>query len=386
MGRLAGGLAAAFTLLAVGCAHHPALNTYRLMRQDDGQVLVPPNVKGPQLAQRSFTAKVAQGKGACAIQSGPVQYQVRKRKIRVTVDRDALARQKQPGWLSDWTMQAEAQGCVAAGQGRKLGELIVESVPLDSLVAFRLLHASDVQSGYVELGPENKVEVRSPILREAAPADVPVGEITGISGQDASVNVDLKISSSVIGFETAWYGIQTNSRSIGYRFVPLSAERNIQGAVERNLAPAINYFQFPSQAAFFRLLYKTDDNGVTAMVVSGATRPDLDRRTKIVGVDPAACEKESGLCLVLPKRVGVNPFLVVTVNGGDVTVSLSATVRSAIIAAGIRLPENVLPQLTVTRPYAGQPRTVQFDRQTQDIFNLKLAGGETIAWPAPGTR
>jgi hypothetical protein len=119
------------------------------------------------------------------------------------------------------------------------------------------------------------------------------------------------------------------------------------------------------------------------MVISGATRPDLDKRTKIVGVDPAACGKESGMCLVPPKGVGVNPFLVVSVNGRDVTVPLSATVRSAIIVAGIRAPESVPPQLTVTKPHAGNPRTVQLGRQSRDILNLKLAGGETIAWPAP---
>ncbi len=162
--------------------------------------------------------------------------------------------------------------------------------------------------------------------------------------------------------------------------MPLTAERSVRERVEQAAAPSTNYFQFPPQASYFRLFYKRDDNGVTAIVISGATREDLDKRTKAVGVDPGACEREAGMCLVLPKKVGVNPFLVASVNGKDLTVPLGATVRSAMAAAGMRAPESVLAQLTVTKPYAGQPRPVEFDRASQEILNLKLAGGEKIAW------
>jgi hypothetical protein len=369
-------LAGCLVVLA-GCAHKPAINTYRLVPQG---VLVPPEVKSAELPQRTYLAPVAAGKGSCSVEPGPIQLQARKRKLRVTINRDALAQQKQPGWLNDWTMRLESQGCIAAGDGQKLGRSIVESVPLDSTVAFRLLHANDVQNGYVELNPENRLEVRSPILQDASPADGPVGEISAIAGSGSKINVDLKLSAAVIGFETDWYGIEPIPGLRGYRFTAISAERNIQGAVTSSATPASNYFQFSPRACYFRLFYKRDSNGVTAIVISGATRADLDARTKTIGSDPSACDRESGMCLVLPKRVGVNPFLLVTVNSKDLTVPLGATVRAAITAAGMRAPETVLNQLAITRPFRGEQRAIEFDPKTPDVLNLKLAGGETIRW------
>jgi hypothetical protein len=372
--------AGCLAVFLAGCAHKPVLNTYRLVPQGRAAVMVPPEVQGPELAQRTFVATITRGRGTCPTEAGAIQLQARRGKLRITVDRDALAAQKQPGWLNDWTMRAEAQGCVAVGEGQKLGQAIVESVPLEPIVAFRLLHASDVQNGYVELGAENQLEVRSPILQDPSSIDAPIGETTSVTGKGTTVMVDLKLSSNVVGFETAWFGIQSNAGKVGFHFVPLTAERSVGGKVEQAAAPSTNYFQFPPQASYFRLFYKRDDNGVTAIVISGATREDLDRRTKAVGVDPGACEREAGMCLVLPKKVGVNPFLVANVNGKDVTVPLSGTVRSAMAAAGMRAPEGVLAQLTVAKSYAGQPRPVEFDRGSQEILNLKLVGGEKIAW------
>ena len=93
----------------VGCVHKPVLNTYRLLRQDGGQVLVPPGVASPDLAQRTFIADIARGKGTCAVEGG-IQLQPVRKKLRVSVDRDALLQQRQPGWLADWSLRAEAQG------------------------------------------------------------------------------------------------------------------------------------------------------------------------------------------------------------------------------------------------------------------------------------
>src|SRR5579863_7933318 len=153
----------ALVLLAAGCAHPPAFTTYRLVPQ----ALVPPGVASPDLSKRTFVAPVARGKNPCRNDAGSIQLQARGSKLRVTVDRDALAQQKQPGWLNDFTTRAESEGCIATGQGQKLGQAIVESIPLDPAIAFRLLHANDVQNGYVELNAENQLEVRSPIVRDA---------------------------------------------------------------------------------------------------------------------------------------------------------------------------------------------------------------------------
>jgi hypothetical protein len=353
-------------LLTSACVHKPVFNTWRLQ----GPVLIPPNVAGLDVAQRAWVSDIAPGHGTCT-QEAPM-LQLRKKRLVVSVDREFLLQQKQPGWLSHWTMQAEAHGCIAQGEGLRLANLIADSVPLDSLVAFRLLHPNDVQSGYVELGAENRLEVRSPIAAGTL-------QTAAVTGSGAQLTVDLQPAPALTGFEIAWYAIRPNAGRLGFHFEPLSADRTTRSGVEHLAAPAQNYFQFPAQAAFYRLFYKTDDNGVTAIVISGTTREDLDRRTRSVSVNPAACENAGGLCLVLPKRVGVNPFLVVAANEKELTVPLGATVRSAIQAAGQR-PEAVMATLNVSRPYAGQLHPLEFDRTAPEILNVKLSGGERLLW------
>ncbi len=355
----------ALALLTAACVHKPVFDTYRLR----GPVLVPPGVPGPDVVQRTLVSDIAPGPGSCAAEAPMLQ--LRRKRLVLTVDRDSLLQQKQPGWLGNWTMQAEAHGCIAQGEGLRLANLIADSVPLESQIAFRLLHANDVQSGYVELGAENRLEVRSPIGAGTL-------DIAAVTGSGAQLTVDVK-APALTGFEIAWYALRPNAGRSGFHFEPLYADRTTRNGAEHLVSPAVNYFQFPPQAAFYRLFYKTDDNGVTAIVISGTTREDLDRRTKAMGADASTCQQSGGLCVVLPQRVGVNPFLVVTVNEKEVTVPLGGTVRSAIQAAG-RHPETVLATLTVSRPYSGQLRSVEFDRAGPAILNLKLGGGEHLAW------
>jgi hypothetical protein len=61
------------------------------------------------------------------------------------------------------TPELEAQGCVAPGGGPKLADEIAKSLPLNSNAAFRLLYASSL-----EVGPQVRLQVVSPILREFA--------------------------------------------------------------------------------------------------------------------------------------------------------------------------------------------------------------------------
>ncbi len=340
--------------------HKPAFDTYRL----SGRVLVPPGAAGPEVARRTLVSDLAPGKGDCAREAPLLQR--RKKRLTITVDRESLLQPKPPGWLAAWSVQAEADGCLAQGEGVRTAELIAALVPLDSLAAWRLLHVSDVQAGYVELGPENRLEVRSPL----GGGDLQTAAVTGNGG---SLNVDLRPSSQPAGFEIGWFALRPNTGRIGSHFEPLYADRFTSGGAEHLTAPAVNYFQFPPQAAFYRLLYKTDDTGIVSIVVAGTTRAELDSRTR------TGCEKPDGFCLVLPRRVGVNPFLTVTVSEKEIPVRLDGTIRSAIQAAGAR-PESVLATLAVTRLYGGRLRPVEFAPGHPEILDLKLNGGEHLSW------
>src|ERR1039457_5844476 len=166
------------SMVTTGCA---VRQTYRLVNQGTGRVLIPPGISRPDVGQRTFTADIAAGRGSCPPAEGAIAIQSRHGRVRVTVTRDPLLRQP-PGWLSTWTAQAESQGCITAGEGLKLAARIVESLPLDPRAAWRLLHADDRQTGYVDLGPETRLQVVSPILSEGAPPDAPIVDVSSLNG------------------------------------------------------------------------------------------------------------------------------------------------------------------------------------------------------------
>jgi hypothetical protein len=366
------------SIVSTGCA---VRQTYRLVNQDAGRVLIPPGVSRPDVAQRAFTTDIAAGHGSCAPAEGAIAIQSRHGRVRVTVTRGPLL--KQPaGWLAAWTAQAESQGCIAAGEGLKLAARIVESLPLDPRAAWRLLHANDLQTGYVDLGPEMRLQVVSPILREGAPPDAPILDATNFTGEGNRLTLDLKSTPDLIGYETAWYAVQPKAGRVGFTIAPLSAEKHIQGKVDPAAAPATNYLKFEPQAAYYRLFYKADRGEVVEVVLAAPTRAELDRQTRTLNSDPALCAQvPSQTCVVIPGRVALNPFLVVAVNGSETTVPVGSTVRAAIQAAtGARNIERPPTDLVVYKLYAGKPVLVEFDRGSPEILGLVLSGGERISW------
>jgi hypothetical protein len=359
------------SMVTTGCA---VRQTYRLVNQGAGRVLIPPGISRPDVGQRTFAADIAAGRGSCGPAEGAIAIQSRHGRVRVTVTRGPLLKQP-PGWLSAWTAQAESQGCIGAGEGLKLAARIVESLPLDPRAAWRLLHADDRQTGYVDLGPETRLQVVSPILREGTPADAPILDAPNLTGEGNRLTLTLTSTPNLVGYETAWYAIQPKAGQIGFAITPLSAEKHIQGKVEPVAAPATNYLKFGPQAAYYRLFYKADQGEVVEVVLAAATRAELDRQTRAFNSEPALCAQvPSQACVVIPKRVALNPFLAITVNGSETAVPVGATVGAAIHLD--RLP----PGLKVYKLYAGKPVPVEFDRASPEILGLMLNGGERIYW------
>jgi hypothetical protein len=351
------------------------------VKQNTGSILIPPGVEKAELLQRTFTSKIAAGRVTCAGGGDAVQAVRRGKRLRVTVRRDALTAQPR-GWLWRWTAEAEAQGCVAPVTGLQLAAGIVEALPLDPTEAYRLLHAGDVRSGYVDIGPENRLQTITPIMREGAAPDAPILETVGVSGSGASINVDVKSTPNLLGVETAWFAVVPKTEAAGFAIRPLTAERSIQGRVERSDAPIADYFRFPAAAAYYRLFYKADlkNNAITEMVIAGATRAELDRQTRAIDAQPELCGDPAVLCVVIPRRAAVNVFLVVTVNGADVTLPTGAVVAGAIQAAGEKDIKRALPSLAVYRLYGGKPALVEFDHAGSEILGMPLSGGERISW------
>lgn len=154
-------------LCTAGCALHRQPMTYRLVKTDTGLVLVPPRVANPDLAERTFRSDVTAGSGKCPSSPGSPAIRTHGDRIEVTVTREMLLRQP-IGWLSEWTASLETQGCIAPGAGPNVAEQIAEALPLDMNQAIRLLY-----SDQLDITPQMRIQVVSPILQEGASLDDP---------------------------------------------------------------------------------------------------------------------------------------------------------------------------------------------------------------------
>lgn len=364
-------------LIFSGCA--PKRNSYSLVKSNSGLVLLPPRVAQPDAASTRIT-DVAAGSGtACPDGGDAVRATIRGRRVRIDVQRQALASRPQ-GWLWNWTAEAERSGCLAAGTGLRAMSRIVESVPLDPRVAQRLMR-SDGRVSWVEIGPESRLQVVTPILREGSAADATMMETTSVTGSGNALNVEVKAADALLGFETAWFGVVPKSGGPGFGLSPMSVERTIDGRTEPASTPLATYLRFPPESNFYRLFFKADveGNAVTQMVITAATRAELDARTKAIDADASRCAAGDGLCVAVPRRAAINVWMAVWVNGREVRVR-GGTVRNAIEAAGEKDAARVMPTLTIERRYGGAFALVEFDRSGTEILDVPLLGGERIAW------
>jgi hypothetical protein len=233
----------------------------------------------------------------------------------------------------------------------------------------------------MDIGPEGRIQVVTPIIREGAGDEAPRIETTAVSGSDAALDVDIKVASGSLGYETAWYKVAPKAVGIGFMLVPMSADRTIGGRVEEATAPIANYLHFSPQSNFYRLFLKADNGGraVTQMIITAQTRAELEDRTKAIDANPSLCSGRDGLCVPIPRRAAVNVWIAVSVNGTEVRVR-GGTVRTALEAAGEKDSKRLVPRLRIQRLYAGKLARLEFDRTTDDILDLVLTGGETISW------
>lgn len=331
-------------LLATGCAvHQPVSRNWRLLKQESGQLLVPPGV-----AQAKFTVKIAPGHGTC-----PPDVQVKGKRVLIPAGGDSQAG-RPPGWL----VMLESQGCIAPGEATKFAE----SVPLDPDVAFHLLHGDDIEAPV-------RLQVVSPILRGETVPEAPLE----VSGSGNSLTLTARAPANQIGYETALYEVEPKAGGVGFSIAPLYADRHLPDKVERVAQPATNYLQFPPGASFYRLFFKSGQTDYTALVIAGSTRAELEKNV-------ASCDANDRMCVAIPRRVAINQVVPVTVNGAEVMVRWGANVAEAIRNSGEMRPDALLARLHVSRPYRGQPRPVEFDRTSPAILSLVLTGGEVISW------
>jgi hypothetical protein len=278
------------SLLLTGCAaRQPITAKWRLTNQGTTDLLIPPGIR-PDISKRTLAV------GHPASRACPA---------RITVTRDMFLNRPE-GWLTAWMSKLEAQGCFPRGEGAVLAARIDESLPVDPAAAYKSLYPEDVI-------PPVHFEVTSPIVRD--PNDTrDLVEVVGGTG----LNLVVKASDNFIGFERALYAVQRKPAGPGFEIVPLRAERHIDRQIEQRMQPEINYLRFPPEAAFYRVIIKSDQTDFTALVVAAPTRAELDRRAALLEAGSATCATlKNELCVAIPRRVAINAVLPVTVNGAE---------------------------------------------------------------------
>jgi hypothetical protein len=366
-------------LAACGCAaRRPSLQSFRVLKEPSGTVLVPPGISDRKISQSSFKIVFPAGSNPCHPESSVIAIHRRGARLEFSVPPEALSKQPQ-GWLAEWAAGLEQSGCIPKGAAPHVAAQVAESVPLGLNTARGLLHPNNIQTGVVDLTGAMRIEVVSPILNQGTPPDAPIlieGEKT--TGEGVKINVTMS-SPNLIGYETAWYAIGSRPNGHGLAISPQYAERHIDGQTELRDQPATNYLRFPSDAAFYRLFYKSGETDYTAIVLAAHNWPELNQSTKVLA--DGSCNKlASKLCIAIPKRVAINPFISVKVNDADVVIPWGSTLAQAIRQSGQPRPSAVLAHLCLQRPYKGRLLRVEFDRNDPAILSMILNGGEVVSW------
>jgi hypothetical protein len=308
------------------------------------------------------------GRSQCA-GTDAVAVERKGARLRVAVRRDALAARPR-GWLTTWTEEAEAAGCVAPGGAAALAEQVLGSVALPTGVDMRLLRV-DGAHDFVEVGAGNRLQASSPILREGATSgaqEFETGKITAAGGNN--IAVELKSSPDLIGVETAWYELRPKADGRGHTIVAAEAETSIHGKVEKQPGPAKPLFQFGPEMGYYRLFYKADQSEVLVAAAARAALP----------ADADACESARGVvCLAIPHGVGVNPYITVHVNGSKVAVGIGTNLGSLLRLMGRNAGE-APPGLRISRLWRNRMLPLEFDPAARDILGLVLTGNEQIRW------
>ncbi len=358
----------ALLLLTWGCGHPPG--TFRLSR---ARILTPPGVKDSSVAAARIPLPPAYRKKACE----PSANGLAVRRGWILASGDAL-RSMPPDELYTWTTGLEAQGCLPANTAFQFADQIVDSLPLEVGMRRQLAGVR------VDLHAGNSLNVVSPVLKPGSngPGTNEIASVTPGSAP-GSIDVEVRSSAAVIGYEVDWYDVLAKDGAPGYRIVPRTAEIHAGGSVQHPDAPSVTRFAFGPDANWYQLnmMTKVSSNDFDFVVFSARTPAGLrdsvaafqrDATAWLKGADPRTYT-------VLPHGVGINAFLRVRVNGEGYDLPRGATVAQAIAAAkGV---SGSLPSgLKVSKLHSGQLAPLIWDAGDTGVLSLPLDGGEEISW------
>ncbi len=153
---------------------------------------------------------------------------------------------------------------------------------------------------WLDLAPGWRLRTVGPVMAGNPDAPAFTSEPATLNGQ--SLNITLKASPNLLGFETFYYSLEaTRQGELSLRLT--SAVQTIDGKEQPHPAPQPT-LRIPPGARFARLLYllrasSTDHN---MAILAAATIADLTRLTMAIQADPTQCRD---FCQWVPPRVAL---------------------------------------------------------------------------------
>ncbi len=380
------GLAAAVSMLLVGCRHAPV--SYQLLRQGPTTLLIPPAEAASDIAS-AFEVRIRNArkkpmsKTDCEIEDSLITLRWDGHTAVVHLKSEtyspgpgsqaALGDSALPGMYlaSEQSLEAsrndllnlEAKGCLTSKEGQHLRLALVERLLLPPDVAYLLRFGGYGVTGVFDLNPDFRLQVIGPVYATGTPPS----------------------NKQLIGHETANYVFASAKKDDRVRISLGSVTETEEGQTTpfRKSLPQ-NAFPFPESFAYFRLLFRTEASSANriATIISATDKMQLDEATRQRESGPAdSCQGVSvpnATCIALAPDFGVNAEMRVHLNGDESFVRVGGTVEEAISLVGnvTAVPKSLM----VRRLFQGHLVPVKFDPASNDILDLVLMPGDEITW------
>ena len=381
--RFALSLLMAFIILFLGCQH--AAVAYRLRRDGLDPVLFPPTAGNNNSELVSIAVKHARQRNPntanCDIAGELLSLHWEKSTAEISFhSRAFFASDNQSSnqvgrvlyvdpllaidkFLMDLT-ERQSKGCLSPIESERLRRAIVENLPLPPAIAYFLQLGSYDVTGYIDLTPDFRMQVTSPIYSP---------------GTEASV-------ASLLGYETANYFFVREGLENRMRLRLASASEVLISGEVFEKQTLHNELPFSKALGYFRLLFMAEESASKrtrrAILLSAPDQNKFPQDVPPRGMSPdefcATVSVTKVNCTVFPKNFGVSPELRIRVNQEDAFLRVGGMVQEVL---NLEMPDAGPPaSLKILRPFHGRLIPIKFDGSSRDILQLVLLPGDQVTF------
>ncbi|HKW33855.1 MAG TPA: hypothetical protein VJN92_12680 [Candidatus Acidoferrum sp.] len=346
----------AFIILFLGCQH--AAVAYRLRRDGLDPVLFPPTAGNYNSALVSIAVKHARQRNPntanCDIAGELLSLRWEKSTAEIAFHSQAFfasdnQSSSQVGrvlyvdplvaidkFLMELT-ERQSKGCLSSIESERLRRAIVENLPLPPAIAYFLQLGSYDVTGHIDLTPDFRMQVTSPICSPDTEASV----------------------ASLLGYETANYIFVRDESENRMRLRLASASEVLISGEKFEKQTLHNELPFSKSLGYFRLLFMGEEsasNRITrAILLSASDQNQFPQAVPPRGMSPdefcATVSVTKVNCAVFPKNFGVSPELRIRVNQKDAFLRVGGMVQEVL---NLEMPDAGPPaSLKILRPFHG---------------------------------